>query len=259
MEMGIAHLCGISRGFVHLSFTWRVFQHGNAFNSYTSSKLRWSIENALSSTRRHEKTPFENENSWPKKCTAFEASIPTWQLMPGSKKIGGCRHILSNIHMLLAQFFLTFEIAWIGTHQNGQLHFGGCNWYNTVMIRFFTYTDCSSTVWIANAYEIWLRGTSWPRNIPCSNDMQNHWSQIPGLVPAISFQVHIYAHTYVLIYIYMYTYIYICRETENSLKSPKKINGKQPTKRFGLFSKRREKAPLPWCAPQWGPPSYASR
>ena len=122
---------------------------------------------------------------------------------------------------------------------------------------WFTYTDCSSTVWIANAYEIWLRGTSWPRNIPCSNDMQDHWSQIPGLVPAISFQVHIYAHTYVLIYIYIY--VYICRETENSLKSPKKINGKQPTKRFGLFSKRREKAPLPWCAPQWGPPSYASR
>ena len=81
--------------------------------------------------------------------------------------------------------------------------------YNTVVIRFFTYTDCSSTVWIANAYEIWLRGTSWPRNIPCSNDMQNHWSQIPGLVPAISFQVHIYAHTYVLIYIYIYVYIYI--------------------------------------------------
>ena len=86
MEMGIAHLCGISRGFVRLSFTWRVFQHGNVFNSHTSSKLRWSSENALSSTRRHENTPFENENSWPKKCTAFEASIPTWQLMPGSKK-----------------------------------------------------------------------------------------------------------------------------------------------------------------------------
>lgn len=71
---------------------------------------------------------------------------------------------------------------------------------------FLRYTDCSSTVWIANAYEIWLRGTSWPRNIPCSNDMQihDHWSQIPGLVPAISFQVHVYTHTYVLLYRYIY-------------------------------------------------------
>ena len=59
--------------------------------------------------------------------------------MPGSKKIGGCRHILSNIHMLLAQFFLTFEIAWIGTHQNGQLLFGGCNWYNTVVIMIYVH------------------------------------------------------------------------------------------------------------------------
>lgn len=206
MEMGIAHLCGISRGFVHLSFTWRVFQHGNAFNSYTSSKLRWSIENALSSRRRHENTPFENENSWPKKCTAFEASIPTWQLMPGSKK----SEVVVTSSRTSICFWLIFfwPLKWPGLVRTKMASYFSGAATGTIQLwsGFLRYTDCSSTVWIANAYEIWLRGTSWPRNIPCSNDMQihDHWSQIPGLVPAISFQVHVYTHTYVLLYRYIY-------------------------------------------------------